>query len=150
VTGQSKENNITSYSEDGPVMSELTAEHACHPRNTGMLPDASGYGEATLACGDTLRAWLKIDHGVVTGACFMTENGCDTTVASGSMATEMVKGKTVSQVAHLKPQDIIKALEGTTVESVHGALLATHAIHEAVKDYLKYKNEPWKRAYGRF
>jgi nitrogen fixation protein NifU and related proteins len=134
-------------SRDG--YSSITSEHMTHPRNAGKLADASGYGEATLVCGDTLMVWLKIDCGRVIAASFMTDNGCATTIAAGSMVTEMVKGKTVAQAARIRPQHILAALGGSSEESLHGSLLAGYALHEAVQDYMKYKNEPWKRAYGR-
>jgi len=143
-----KNQEIYSSADNGEC-SLISREHMTKPRNVGKLADASGYGEATLVCGDTLMLWLKIDCGRVTVASFMTDNGCATTIAAGSMVTEMAKGKTVAQVARIRPQHILEALEGNSEESLHGALLAGHALHEAVQNYIKYKNEPWKRAYGR-
>ena len=73
--------------------------------------------------------------------------GCGTTIASGSMVTEMVKGKSVSDARKISQQDVLNALGGLPEESQHCALLAANTLKEAVKDYLAFRDEPWKRAY---
>ena len=76
-------------------------------------------------------------------------DGCGTTIAAGSMATELARGKSVIQAQKISQQDVLKALGGLPEESQHCALLVSNTLNEAVNDYLAFKNEPWKRAYKR-
>lgn len=131
------------------VYSETTIEHAMNPRNVGNLKDADGFAKVTGPCGDTMEIWLKVRNGTVSDAGFMTD-GCGTTIASGSMVTEMAKGITVIQARKISQQDVLNALGGLPEESQHCALLAANTLKEAVKDYITFRNEPWKRAYKRY
>jgi nitrogen fixation protein NifU and related proteins len=128
------------------VYSEAVVEHANNPRNLGGLEDADGYAKYTGPCGDTMSIWLKVADNIIIQTAFTTD-GCGTTIASGSMLTEMAKGKTAAQAMQISQQDVLKALGGLPEESQHCALLAANALKEAVKDYLKFKNDPWKKAY---
>jgi len=130
------------------VYSETTIDHAIHPRNLGGMADASGFGKVTGSCGDTMEIWLKVKDGIVTEATFSTD-GCGTSTASGSMATELAKGKTISEVLEISQQDVLKALGGLPEESAHCALLAVNTLKEAIQDYIALKNEPWKKAYSK-
>lgn len=130
------------------VYSETVIDHAMNPRNVGNIDDADGFARITGPCGDTMEIWLKVRNNVITQATFMTD-GCGTTIAAGSMVTELAKGKTVIQAQKISRQDVLNALGGLPQESQHCALLATNTLKEAVKDYLAFKNEPWKRAYKR-
>jgi len=128
------------------VYSETVVDHAMNPRNVGNIDDANGFARITGPCGDTMEIWLKVSNDTITAATFMTD-GCGTTVAAGSMVTELAKGKTVIQALKISQQDVLNALDRLPEESQHCALLATNTLKEAVKDYLAFKKEPWKRAY---
>jgi nitrogen fixation NifU-like protein len=127
---------------------ETVIEHAQKPRNVGRIHNADGYASVTGPCGDTMEIWLKVSEGKIKEARFLTD-GCGTTIAAGSMITEMAKGKSVIEASKIRQQDVLKALGGLPEDSVHCALLAANTLNAAIKDYLAYKNEPWKRAYRR-
>jgi nitrogen fixation NifU-like protein len=128
------------------VYSEAVVEHSMNPRNVGDLEDADGFGKVTGPCGDTMEMWLKVKNGAIRDASFLTD-GCGTTIASGSMVTEMVKGESVSEAQSISQQDVLNALGGLPEESQHCALLATDTLKEAIRDYLAMSKEPWKKAY---
>jgi len=123
------------------VYSETVIDHAMNPRNLGNLEDADGFARITGPCGDTMEIWLKVKDGTIAQAAFYTD-GCGTTIAAGSMATELARGKTVIQAQKISQQDVLKALGGLPEESQHCALLVSNTLSEAVKDYLAFKNEP--------
>jgi len=126
--------------------SETVIDHAQNPRNVGSIPDADGFGDETGQCGDTMGIWLKVASGKIKGVTFWTD-GCGTTIAAGSMVTELAKGKTVIEATKIGQQAILDALEGLPEDSKHCAQLAADSLHQAIKDYLAHKKEPWKRAY---
>jgi len=126
--------------------SETVIDHARNPRNVGSIPDADGFGRVTGPCGDTMEIWLKVKDGVIGDARFWTD-GCGTTIAAASMITEMAKDKQVAKASRISQKNVLDALGGLPEESEHCALLASDTLREAVKDYLAYRNEPWKRAY---
>lgn len=128
------------------IFSENVIEHSLKPRNIGDLEDADGFARVTGPCGDTMEIWLKVKNGTISAANFLTD-GCGTTVASGSMITEMAKGKSVGQAQRIGQQEVLDALGGLPEESQHCALLAANTLKEAIKDYFALKNEPWKRVY---
>jgi nitrogen fixation NifU-like protein len=128
--------------------SEAVIDHAHNPRNVGNIPDADGIGMVTGPCGDTMEIWLRVREEVIQEATFWTD-GCGTTIASGSMVTELVKGKSIREVMRISEKDVLDALGGLPEESQHCALLAANTLKEAVKDYVAYRSEPWKRAYQR-
>jgi nitrogen fixation NifU-like protein len=130
------------------VYSETTIDHFLNPRNLGEMPAHDGLGEITGSCGDTMQIYLKVKDGKVTNASFWTD-GCGPSIASGSMVTELAKGKSVPEAQKVTQQDILDALGGLPEESLHCALLAADTLKEAIKDYLAFKKEPWKRAYKR-
>ena len=131
------------------VYSETVIDHSMNPKNLGDMENADGFASVTGPCGDTMKMWLRVKNGTINDASFMT-NGCGTTIAAGSMVTEMAKGKSVSQARKISQQDVLSALGGLPEESEHCALLAANTLREAVKDYLASKAEPWKRAYKRY
>ena len=128
------------------VYSETAIDHSMNPRNLGDMEDADGFAKITGSCGDTMEIWLKVKNGAVANATFIT-NGCGTSIASGSMVTEMAKGKSVSELRKISQQDVLNTLGGLPEESEHCALLAADTLKEAIRDYLAMKKEPWKRAY---
>jgi len=130
------------------VYSDAVVDRAMNPRNVGNMENANGFATVTGPCGDTMEIWIKVKNDRILEATFMTD-GCGTTIAAGSMATELAKGINVIQAQRISQQDVLEALGGLPEESKHCALLAANTLREAVKDYLALKNEPWKRAYKR-
>ena len=128
------------------IYSETAIEHSMNPRNLGDMEDADGFANVTGSCGDTMEIWLKVKNNAIANATFMTD-GCGTSIASGSMVTELAKGKSVSEARRLSQQDVLGALGGLPRESEHCALLAADTLKEAIRDYLAMEKEPWKRAY---
>ena len=128
--------------------SETVVDHAVNPRNVGDMTDADGFARITGPCGDTMEIWLKVSNDTITRATFLTD-GCGTTIAAGSIVTEIVRGKGVIQALRIGQQDILNALSGLPEESQHCTLLAANTLKAAIKDYLVFKKEPWKRAYKR-
>jgi len=126
--------------------SNTAIDHMRNPRNAGLITNPDGQARITGPCGDTMEIWLKVSDGVVEQATFWTD-GCGTTIAAGSMATEIAKGKRAAEAFRISQQDVLEALGGLPDDSVHCALLAANTLREAVKDYLAYRNEPWKRVY---
>jgi len=131
------------------VYSETAIDHGMNPRNVGDIEDADGFAKVAGSCGDTMQIWLKVKDNTISDARFVTD-GCGTSMAAGSMVTELARGKSVAQVQKISQRDVLSALGGLPEESQHCALLAADTLREAVKDYLTLKNEPWKRAYKRY
>jgi len=128
---------------------ETVIDHAMNPRNLGSIGDADGFGKVTGPCGDTMEIWLKVRNGTILNATFLTD-GCGTSIASGSMVTELAKGRSIPEARKITQQKVLNALGGLPEESIHCALLAANTLKEALRDYLSLKNEPWKRAYRRY
>jgi len=128
------------------VYSEAAVEHSMNPRNLGELADADGFARVTGPCGDTMQLWRKLKGETILEASFLTD-GCGTSVASGSMVTELARGKKLSQARRISQKDVLKALGGLPEESEHCALLAADTLKAAIRDYLAMKREPWKKAY---
>jgi nitrogen fixation NifU-like protein len=129
--------------------SETTIDHAMSPRNTGSIQNIDGFGSASSSCGETMEIRLKVKDGKIANATSWT-NGCSATVACGSMATEIIKGKDVSRALAINQNDIIKALGGLPEGNHHCALLAADAIKAAIQDYITIRKEPWKKAYRKY
>jgi nitrogen fixation NifU-like protein len=128
------------------IYSETVIDHAMNPHNAGQIPSPDGFGSTISDCGETMEIRLKAKDGKITDASFWT-NGCSTTVACGSMATELIKGRDISQALAISPDDILKALNGLPAGNRHCAVLAADAIKAAVLDYMAISKEPWKKAY---
>ena len=128
------------------VYSETAIDHAMNPRNVGDMEEADGLAKVTGPCGDTMEVWLRVNDNSIAQASFLTD-GCGSSIASGSMVTEMVKGKRISETQKISQQDVLTALGGLPKENQHCALLAANTVKEAIRDYLAMKKEPWKRAY---
>jgi nitrogen fixation NifU-like protein len=131
------------------IYSEAVVEHSMDPRNLGELEDANGYARVTGPCGDTMSIWLKVNADTIINASFRTD-GCGTTLASGSMVTEMVKGKSISEARKITQRDVLDALGGLPPESEHCALLAANTLKAAMRDYMVTKREPWKKGYRKY
>ena len=131
------------------IYSETVIDHAMAPRNLGVMQDADGFGKLTGPCGDTMEIWLKVNNDVIARAAFMTD-GCGPSIASGSMVTELVKGKSISEAQKTTQDDVLDALGDLPDESKHCALLAANTLKAAVRDYVATKREPWKRPYRKY
>ena len=131
------------------IYSEAVIEHAMDPRNVGAMDDADGFAKVTGPCGDTMEIWLKVKDGKISDASFMTD-GCGTSIASGSMVTELAKGRSVSEAQKTTERHVLDALGGLPEESEHCALLAANTLRAAIRDYMAMKRGPWKRAYKKY
>lgn len=117
------------------LYSETVMDHFRNPRNVGVIEDADGVGEVGNAvCGDIMKIYLKIQEGVVSDAKFETF-GCGSAIASSSMATELIKGKPLSETLQLTNKAVTEALDGLPAHKLHCSVLAEEAIRAAVKDY---------------
>ena len=115
-------------------------DHFSNPRNVGEIENASGVGTVGNAkCGDIMRIYLDIQDGVVRDAKFKTF-GCGAAVATSSMATELIKGKTVQEALLITNKAVMEALDGLPPVKVHCSLLAEEAIHAALWDYAQKNN----------
>jgi len=117
------------------LYSEKVMDHFRNPRNVGVMEDADGVGEVGNAkCGDIMRIYLKIKDDLITDVKFETF-GCGSAIASSSMATELIKGKPISEAMQLSNRAVTEALDGLPVQKIHCSVLAEEAIKLAVKDY---------------
>ena len=117
------------------LYSEKVMDHFQHPRNVGKLPDADGVGEVGNAkCGDIMKIYLKIKDDIIEDVKFETF-GCGSAIASSSMATEMIKGKPLSEALGLTNKAVAQALDGLPAHKLHCSVLAEDAIKLAIQDY---------------
>lgn len=117
------------------MYSEKVMDHFMHPRNVGEIENADGVGTVGNAkCGDIMRIFLKVEDGIITDVKFKTF-GCGAAVATSSMATELVIGKTVQDALKVTNKAVMEALDGLPPVKVHCSLLAEQAIHAALWDY---------------
>ncbi|WFA10428.1 Fe-S cluster assembly scaffold protein NifU [Tissierella sp. Yu-01] len=122
------------------MYSEKVMEHFKNPRNVGEIEDANGIGEVGNAkCGDIMRMYLKIEDGVIEDVKFKTF-GCGSAIASSSMATELIKGKTIDEAMALTNKSVVEALDGLPPVKIHCSVLAEQAIKSALLDYSKNNN----------
>ena len=117
--------------------SKKVMDHFAHPRNVGEMPEANAVGQVgNQKCGDIMKMMLKIENDVIVDAKFQTF-GCGAAVATSSMATELVKGKTVQEALQLTNKAVMEALDGLPPVKVHCSVLAEEAIRAALVDYYK-------------
>ncbi len=135
------------------LYNETVMDHFHNPRNVGVIEDADGVGEVgNPKCGDIMKIYLKIENDVITDIKFETF-GCGSAIASSSIATEMVKGRTVEQALQLTNKEVVDALGGLPAYKLHCSVLAEQAIQAAVKDYfdrhgISYDAEKFKDCGG--
>jgi nitrogen fixation NifU-like protein len=121
--------------EERASYNQTVIEHLKHPRNVGEMENPDGVGEAqNPVCGDTMRLFIKVEADRIIDAKFLTF-GCGVAIASSSMATEMIKRKTIEEVLMISDQMIADALGGLPPTKIHCSILAEKAIHEAVFNY---------------
>ena len=123
------------------MYSDKVMDHFQNPRNVGEIENASGVGTVGNAkCGDIMRIYLDIDENQVIQDCKFKTFGCGAAVATSSMATEMVKGKTIQEAMQVTNKAVMEALDGLPPVKVHCSLLAEEAIHAALWDYTQTHN----------
>ena len=117
------------------LYSEKVMDHFLHPRNVGVIEDADGIGEVGNAkCGDIMKIYLKIEDDIIKDVKFETF-GCGSAIASSSMATELIKGKPLSEAMELTNKAVAEALDGLPAHKMHCSVLAEEAIQKALEDY---------------
>lgn len=122
------------------LYSEKVMDHFQNPRNLGKMENADGIGEVGNAkCGDIMKMYIKVDDGIITDVKFNTF-GCGSAIATSSMATEMIKGKSVEDVLELSNKAVVEALDGLPTHKIHCSVLAEEAVKAAVKDYYDKNN----------
>ncbi len=115
--------------------SEKVMDHFAHPRNVGEIEGANAVGQVGNAkCGDIMKIYMDIQDNIIKDVKFKTF-GCGAAIATSSMATEMVRGKTVEEALQLTNKAVMEALEGLPPEKIHCSVLAEEAIHAAIEDY---------------
>ena len=117
------------------LYSEKVMDHFRNPRNLGKMDDADGIGEVGNAkCGDIMKMYIKVKDGIIEDVKFNTF-GCGSAIASSSMATEMIKGKSIDDALELSNKAVVEALDGLQTHKIHCSVLAEEAVKAAVKDY---------------
>ena len=119
------------------LYSDKVMDHFQHPRNVGKMDDADGIGEVGNAkCGDIMRMYIKVDHDTqtITDVKFNTF-GCGSAIATSSMATELIKGKPISEALTLSNKAVVEALDGLPAQKIHCSVLAEEAVRAAIRDY---------------
>ncbi len=118
------------------LYSDKVMDHFQNPRNVGKLEDASGVGEVGNAkCGDIMRMYIKVDDAGIITDCKFNTFGCGSAIATSSMATELIKGKSVKEALQLSNQAVVEALDGLPAQKIHCSVLAEEAVRAAIKDY---------------
>ena len=119
------------------VYSEQVMDHFMNPRNVGEIEDADGIGEIGNAkCGDIMKMYIKVENGVIVDVKFKTF-GCGSAIATSSIATEMIMGKTIEEALELSNKAVVEALGGLPAHKIHCSVLAEQAIRAAIADYYK-------------
>ena len=131
------------------LYSKKVIDHFKNPRNVGEIENADGIGEVGNAkCGDIMRIYIKVDDNIITDVKFMTF-GCGSAIATSSMATEMIKGKSIDEALELSNKAVVEALDGLPTAKIHCSVLAEEAVRAAIKDYydkngIEYDKEKFK------
>ena len=119
------------------LYSAKVMEHFANPHNVGEIPDANGVGEVgNQKCGDIMKMFLKIQNGIIEDVKFQTF-GCGAAIATSSMATDLIKGKPLSEALKLTNQAVVEALDGLPPVKLHCSVLAEQAVKAAVADYYR-------------
>jgi len=121
------------------VFSETVIEYAYNPRNVGEISDADGVGKITGTCGDTVQIQIRVEDERIRESRFLTD-GCGTSIACGSMLTEMITGKTIEGALMVTSEDLLRSLDGLPDEYVHCSVLAVDVLREAIRDYRELRS----------
>jgi len=117
------------------LYSEKVMDHFKNPRNVGKMEDADGIGEVgNVKCGDIMKMYIKVRDNIIVDVKFNTF-GCGSAIATSSMATEMIKGKSIDEALELSNKAVVEALDGLPPQKIHCSVLAEEAVKAAVKDY---------------
>ena len=117
------------------LYSEKVMDHFKNPRNVGKMEDADGVGEVgNVKCGDIMKMYIKVRDGIIVDVKFNTF-GCGSAIATSSMATEMIKGKSIEEALELSNKAVVEALDGLPPAKIHCSVLAEEAVKAAVRDY---------------
>lgn len=128
------------------LYSEKVMDHFRNPRNVGVIEDADGVGEVgNVKCGDIMKIYLKIENDVIKDVKFETF-GCGSAIASSSMATELIKGKPLSEALQLTNKAVAEALDGLPAHKMHCSVLAEEAIKKAIADYYERNGIEYDKA----
>ena len=128
------------------LYTDTVMDHFMHPRNVGEIPNADGVGEVGNAkCGDIMKMYLKINDNVIEDVKFETF-GCGSAIASSSMATELIKGKTIDEALAVTNKQVVDALGGLPAHKLHCSVLAEESIKSAVKNYYDRNNIPYDKS----
>ena len=126
--------------------SQQFIDHATNPKNIGSFSVADGFARLTGPCGDTVEISLSVKDDIIQNASFQTD-GCAATVACADIAIDMIKGNSIAEIRNINQNKILDALGGLPDELKHCALLVSNTLKEAIRDYLLFKRESWKKAY---
>ena len=127
------------------LYSEKVMDHFMNPRNVGVIENADGVGEIGNAkCGDIMKIYLKIENDTIVDCKFQTF-GCGSAIASSSMATEMIMGKSIHEALELTNKAVAEALDGLPAHKMHCSVLAEEAIKKALQDYFDKNNIPYDK-----
>ncbi len=119
-----------------PQYSEKVMDHFAHPRNVGEMPDANGIGTVgNPVCGDVMKMYIKVEDDIIVDVRFQTF-GCGAAIATSSISTEMIKGKSIQEALSLTNKAVAEALDGLPPMKMHCSLLAEEAVKSAINDYL--------------
>ena len=128
------------------LYTDIVMDHFMHPRNVGEIPNADGVGDVGNAkCGDIMKMYLKINGNVIEDVKFETF-GCGSAIASSSMATELIKGKTIDEALAVTNKQVVDALGGLPAHKLHCSVLAEESIKSAVKTYYDRNNIPYDKS----
>ena len=128
------------------LYSDIVMDHFMHPRNVGEIENPDGVGQVGNAkCGDIMKMYLKINDNVIEDVKFETF-GCGSAIASSSMATELIKGKTIDEALAVTNKQVVDALGGLPAHKLHCSVLAEESIKSAVKDYYDRNNIPYDKS----
>ena len=128
------------------LYTDIVMDHFMHPRNVGEITNADGVGEVGNAkCGDIMKMYLKINGNIIEDVKFETF-GCGSAIASSSMATELIKGKTIDEALAVTNKQVVDALGGLPAHKLHCSVLAEESIKSAVKDYYDRNNIPYDKS----
>ena len=126
-----------------PLYSEKVMDHFRNPRNVGTIENPDGVGEVGNAkCGDIMKMYIKVENGILADVKFETF-GCGSAIASSSMATELIKGKPLSEALTLTNKAVVEALDGLPAHKLHCSVLAEQAVQAAILDYYTKNNIPY-------
>lgn len=121
-------------------------DHWMYPKNLSGMKNPDGFAKYVGLCGDTMKIYLKVNNNKITEATFLTD-GCGTTIACGSIVTELAVSKHILETWHITNETVLEALGGLPQENQHCAALAATTLHMALINYEKTQQEPWKKNY---